>query len=177
MARRNASELVAGAVVLVVAVGFLGYAVASTGIGPRSGYVLHARFDHIDGITDGSDVRLAGVKIGSVTDTRIDPQTYQAVVTFTVSNAIELPTDSSAVVTSDGLLGGKFLALAPGGDSKMLAAGGTVQITQSALSLEELLGKFIFSVSDLASNVQKQLRQQQGASAGGDAAPAVPPLK
>jgi phospholipid/cholesterol/gamma-HCH transport system substrate-binding protein len=117
-----------------------------------------------------------------VTNTRIDPQTYQAVVTFTVSNAIELPTDSSAVVTSDGLLGGKFLALAPGGDSKMLAAGGTVEITQSALSLEELLGKFIFSVSDLASNVQKQLRQEPGSSdqahaGGSEASPAVPPLK
>jgi phospholipid/cholesterol/gamma-HCH transport system substrate-binding protein len=180
MAQRNVSELVAGAVVLVVAVGFLGFAVASTGIGPRSGYVLHARFDQIAGVSVGSDVRVAGVKVGSVIGTMIDPQTYQAIVTFTMQKAIELPDDSSVVVTSDGLLGGKFLAVAPGGDTKMLADGGTVQITQSSLSLEDLLGKFIFSVSDLSSNVAKHLHEEdQAAGKGGNAGKgdALPPLK
>jgi phospholipid/cholesterol/gamma-HCH transport system substrate-binding protein len=182
MAKRNVSELIAGAVVLAVAIGFLGYAVANTGVGPSSGYVLHARFDHIDGIAGGSDVRVAGVKVGSVIDARIDPQTYQAVVTFTMAKTIQLPDDSSVVVTSDGLLGGKFLAVAPGGDSKMLAAGGTVQITQSALSLEDLLGKFIFSVSDLSSNVAKHLRQEDQEGTKSSASPAsgggaLPPLK
>jgi phospholipid/cholesterol/gamma-HCH transport system substrate-binding protein len=133
MARRNVSELIAGAVVLAVSVGFLGYAVANTGRGGGAGYTLHARFDHIDGISVGSDVRVAGVKVGSVTEARIDPQSFQAVVSFTMAKAIELPTDSSVVVTSDGLLGGKFLAVAPGGDSKTIADGGTVQITQSAI--------------------------------------------
>ncbi len=80
-------------------------------------------------------------------------------VTFTVAPNLHLPKDSSAEITSDGLLGGKFLALVPGGDEKMLADGGEVTITQSAVSLEQLLGKFIFSVGDLASNVQKQLHQ------------------
>ena len=171
MAQRNVSELIAGAAVLVVALGFLGYAVANTGRGVGSGYTLHARFDHIDGISPGSDVRLAGVKIGSVSEARIDPQTFQAVVAFTVARAIQLPTDSSAVVTSDGLLGGKFLAIAPGGDAKMIEPGGTVQITQSSVSLEDLLGKFIFSVGDLSSNVQKHLRQEDQGAAGGLAPP------
>ena len=76
---------------------------------------------------------------------------------------MRLPVDSSAQVTSDGLLGGKFLALVPGGDDKMLPDGGEVTITQSALSLEDLLGKFIFNVADLSSNVAKSLDQKKDA--------------
>ena len=160
MAQRNFSELIAGAVVLVVAAGFLGYAVAHTGRSTVSGYTLRAKFDRIDGLAVGSDVRLAGVKVGSVTSAGVDPKTYQAMVTFTVQSTLQLPKDSSAEITSDGLLGGKFLSVVPGGDDKMLADGGEVTITQSAVSFEQLLGKFIFSVGDLSSNVQKSLREQ-----------------
>ncbi len=155
MAQRSLAETLTGAVVLVVAVGFLGYAVANTGRTPVSGYTLHARFDRIDGLAVGADVRLAGVKVGSVMSARVDPQSFQAEVDFTVQNAVKLPVDTSAEVTSDGLLGGKYLSLVPGGDEKTLAAGGTVTITQSAISLEQLLGKFIFSVSNLASEQKK----------------------
>ena len=161
MAQRNPAELIAGAVVLLVAGGFLAYAVANTGRITVSGTTLHAKFERIDGLTTGSEVRLAGVKVGSITATRIDPANYQALVTFTVVSGLRIPTDSSAEVTSDGLLGGKFLSIVPGGDEKMLENNGTVTITQSALSLEQLLGKFIFSVSDLSANVQKSLRQQE----------------
>jgi phospholipid/cholesterol/gamma-HCH transport system substrate-binding protein len=161
VAQRNLSELVAGAVVLVVAASFLGYAVANTGRTTVSGYTLHAKFDDIAGISVGSDVRLAGVKVGSVTATRVDAQTYQAGVTFTVMSSLRLPTDSSAQITSDSMLGGKVLTLVPGGDEKMLADGGEVTITQGAVSLEQLLGKFIFNVGDLSSNVQKMLRENQ----------------
>jgi phospholipid/cholesterol/gamma-HCH transport system substrate-binding protein len=159
VAQRNLSELVAGAVVLVVAVGFLGYAVANTGRATVSGYTLHAKFDDIAGVGVGSDVRLAGVKVGSVLATSIDPKTYQATVTFTVISSLKLPTDSSLQISSDSILGGKSLALAPGGAEKMLADGGEVTITQSSVSLEQLLGKFIFNVGDLSSNVQKLLKQ------------------
>lgn len=161
MAQRNLAELSAGALVLLAAAGFLGYAVANTGRAHVSGATLKARFDRVDGLAVGSDVRLAGVKIGSVASTAIDPKTFQAVVTFTVLPTLKLPKDSSAEITSDGLLGGKFLAIVPGGDDKMLADGGEVTITQSAVSFEQLLGKFIFSVNDLSSNVQKQLQQSQ----------------
>ncbi|HEX3350440.1 MAG TPA: outer membrane lipid asymmetry maintenance protein MlaD [Acetobacteraceae bacterium] len=161
MARRNNAELSAGLVVIVVAIVFLGYAVASTGHGPSSGYTLTARFNSISGLSTGSDVRLAGVPVGRVTSERIDPSTYQAVITFSVRDDLKLPTDSSAQITSDGLLGGVYLSLSPGGDEKMLPSGGTVQITQGAVSLEELLGKFIFSVSDLSENVRKQLQADQ----------------
>ena len=161
MAQRNATELLAGAVVLVVAGGFLAYAVANTGRVSVAGLTLHARFDRIDGLAAGSDVRMAGVKIGSVRSTGIDPKTYQAVVTFNLQSGLRLPRDSSAEISSDGLLAGKVLALVPGGDDKMLADGGEVTITQSAVSFEQLLGKFIFSVSDLSANVQKSLDQQK----------------
>jgi phospholipid/cholesterol/gamma-HCH transport system substrate-binding protein len=164
VAQRNLVETVAGAIVLVVAIGFLGYAVANTGRTPVTGYSLHARFDHIDGLAMGSDVRIAGVKVGSVMSARVDPQTYQADVTFTVQNAVKLPSDSSAEVTSDGLLGGKYLSLVPGGDEQMLPAGGTVTITQGSVSLEQLLGKFIFSVTSLAS--QKPQGQGSGQELG-----------
>ncbi len=159
MAQRNLTELLAGAVVLLVAAGFLGYAVANTGRSTVSGITLHAKFERIDGLAIGSDVRMAGVKIGSVSAAGIDPKTFQALVTFTVQSSLKLPRDSSAEITSDGLLGGKFLSIVPGGDDKVLAEGGEVTITQSAVSFEQLLGKFIFNVGDLAGAVQKQLQQ------------------
>ena len=154
MARHSAAELITGAVILLLAAGFLGYAVAHSGRTGLSGYPLTARFDRIDGLTVGSDVRMAGVKVGTISDARIDPQSYLAVVTLTVQDSIKLPKDSSAEVTSDGLLGGKFLSLTPGGDTKMLPPGGVITITQSSVSLEQLLGKFIFSVTSMVSAVK-----------------------
>ncbi len=161
MAQRNASELIAGFAVLVVAVGFLGYAMVHSGRTATSGYTLNAAFERIDGLNPGSDVRVAGVKVGRITNASIDPKSYQAQISFTVQDNIKLPTDSSAEITSDGLLGGKVLSLVPGGNDKMLGDGGRITITQSAASLEDLLGKFIFSVGDLSSNVQKSLRENQ----------------
>ncbi len=157
MARRSFAEVAAGAAVLVVAVGFFVYAVANTGRGTVGGYSLHASFDNVGGISTGSDVRVAGLKIGSVTSLVIDPKTYQAIATFTVQNDIKMSTDSSASIATGGLLGGNFISLATGGDSKMLGDGGTITITQSAVNLEDLLGKFIFNVGNLAETAQKQM--------------------
>jgi phospholipid/cholesterol/gamma-HCH transport system substrate-binding protein len=167
MAHRNAAELVAGAVVLAVALGFLGYAVANTErVGP-AGYTLHARFTAIDGLSVGSDVRMAGVKLGSVIATRLDPQTYQAVVDFTVAEDVKLPRDSSASVTSDGLLGGKYLDLQPGGETAVIPPGGTVTITQSSISIEQLLGKFIFSMGNLSAGQKPGGAPEQKQQGGG----------
>jgi phospholipid/cholesterol/gamma-HCH transport system substrate-binding protein len=151
MGRRNIAEVLTGAVVLLVAAGFLAYAVANSGRSAVSGYTLYARFDRIDGLGIGADVRLAGVKVGSVNEERIDPQSFQAVVALSLRNDLKLPKDSAAIVTSESLLGGKYLSLQPGGDETMLQPGQTITITQSSVSLEELLGKFIFSMT----NVQK----------------------
>jgi len=129
--------------------------VANSGRGSVSGYPLNARFTSIDGLVAGSDVRLAGVKVGNVTGLTIDPQTFQAVVAMQVEDKVKLPKDSSAAVTSDGLLGGKYLALTPGGDDQTIPPNGTITITQGSVSLEQLLGKFIFSVTDMV-NATKQ---------------------
>jgi phospholipid/cholesterol/gamma-HCH transport system substrate-binding protein len=151
MARHNAAEVLAGAAVLVVAGGFLAFAVAHSGRSTTTGYELKAQFDHIDGLSVGNDVRMAGVKVGSIIDERIDPKTFLAVVTLTVSAALVLPKDTSAEIDSDSLLGGKYISLSPGGDTTMLKPGQTITITQSSVSLEQLLGKFIFSVTSLNS--------------------------
>jgi phospholipid/cholesterol/gamma-HCH transport system substrate-binding protein len=152
MARRsNAVETLTGAVVILLAAGFLAYAIAHSGRTVRSGYMLHATFDSIDGLGVGSDVKMAGVKLGSVTGMALDPKTYQATVSFTVSDAVRLPKDSSAAVVSEGLLGGKYLKLQPGGDEQIIPPGGHLSITQSSINIEELLGKFIFSMGNLAS--------------------------
>lgn len=162
MARHNASELVAGAVVLLVAGGFLVYGVIATGRTTSSGVSMHAEFDNIGSLSSGGDVRIAGVKIGSVTRTSYDPQTYRARVDFSVAPSVKLPTDSSAQIASAGLLGGASLNLVPGGSADMIQEGQAVQITQSAANLEDLLGKFIFNVGSLADASQKQL-QRDGA--------------
>ena len=144
MAQRNTADLIAGAVVLVVAIGFLGYALANTGRGlGGGGYTLHAAFDSVDGLSVGSDVRVAGVKVGDITSMRIDPDSYRADVNFTVADNIKLPKDSDAAVVSDGLLGGKYLRLRPGGDTAMLAPGGEITLTQPSINIEDLLGKFV----------------------------------
>jgi phospholipid/cholesterol/gamma-HCH transport system substrate-binding protein len=158
MHRRSVAEVLTGAVVLLVAAGFLGYAVANSGRSATSGYTLYAKFDHIDGMGVGADVRIAGVKVGGVNQERIDPETFQAVVALSVRNDIRLPKDSAAIITSESLLGGKYLSLQPGGDETLLQPGQTITITQSSVSIEELLGKFIFSMT----NVQKNSETQPG---------------
>ncbi len=161
MARRS-SEIAAGAAVLAVAAGFLVYAVASTGRGHVGGYTLHAAFDNVGGIATGSDVRVAGLKVGSVTGLAIDPRSYQALATFTVQSDIKLSSDSSATIATGGLLGGNFISLATGGDDKTLSDGGTITVTQSAVNLEDLLGKFIFNVGALSEVAQKQMDTLKG---------------
>lgn len=147
MARRSVAEVATGGIVLLAAAGFVLYAAAHTGRTGGGGYPLHAEFDSIDGISDGSDVRLAGVKVGSVTRTAVDPRTYRATVDLMVAGNVQLPRDSSAQITTEGLLGGKYVSLMPGGDEKMLPPGGEIVHTQPSISLEALLGKFIFGMS------------------------------
>jgi phospholipid/cholesterol/gamma-HCH transport system substrate-binding protein len=153
MQRRSLAEILTGSVVLLVALGFLIYAVSSSGrsLAGTDGVELTARFDRIDGLQPGADVRIGGVKVGSVVDQRIDPLTFLAVLRLRVNGELKLPSDTSAEITSESLLGGKYVALVPGGEEKVLANGDQITITQSAVSLESLLGRFIFSVTELAS--------------------------
>lgn len=142
---RNFLETLLGGVVLAVAIAFFYYAYQSSQTGGSDGYDLLAQFDRIDGLDDGADVRIGGIKVGSVTKQTLDPETYRAQVSFTVQDNVELPLDTSAAIMSDGLLGGKYLSLDPGGDIDMLEAGDEVTLTQSSIRLEDLIGQLIYS--------------------------------
>lgn len=150
MKGRSLAEVLAGAAVLLVAAVFLVFAVTNSGRGGVSGpgLTLTARFDRIDGLAPGADVRIAGVKVGSVADQRIDPQTFLAVLTMRIDGRLRIPSDSSAEIASEGLLGGRFVSIVPGGSDRILADGAQITITQSAISLEGLLGRFIFSMTE-----------------------------
>ena len=153
MQKRSLAELLTGAIVLAVAIVFLAYAVTGSGRSlTGTGIALTARFDRIDGLAAGADVRLAGVKVGQVVAQRIDPETFLAVLTLRVDAALRLPSDTSAEIQSESLLGGKYISLVPGGSDRLLQDGGEITITQSAVSLESLLGRFIFSVTEMNQN-------------------------
>ena len=171
MQKRSLAEILTGAVVLVVAIVFLAYAITGSGRALTTGGLsLTARFDRIDGLAPGADIRIAGVKVGQVVGQRIDPETFLAVLTLRVDSTLRLPSDTSAEVQSEGLLGGKYIALVPGGSETILRDGGEITITQSAVSLESLLGRFIFSVTEM--NQQREREQpDQTAPAPAPAAP------
>ena len=145
--KRNIVETILGAVVLLVAGGFLFFFYKTTDIKPATGYELTAEFDHVDGLEPGAPVRVSGVKVGQVLGFDLDPKNYRALVRMNIRNGVELPTDSSAVIASAGLLDGKFMTLQPGSDDEMLKAGGKINFTQSTASLEQLLGQVIFSLT------------------------------
>lgn len=141
---RNIVETIVGALVLVVAGVFVFYAFAKSDRGGPAGYEILARFDRIDGLKRGADVTLSGVKVGSVTGFDLDRKTYQAVVRMMVSSNVSLPVDTHAKIVSESLLGGMVVVLEPGGDTKMLSAGGEIDRTQGAVPLSELIAKFMF---------------------------------
>ena len=143
--QRNAIEPILGALVLVAAIAFLVFAYNKAGQRSFSGYPLIARFSSIDGLETGSDVRIGGVKVGQVTDIAIDPETYLAMVKLTVAPEIKVPTDSVAAISTEGLLGGKYLGLEPGVSDNMLKPGGLITHTEASVSLEGLIGKFMYS--------------------------------
>lgn len=139
----NIVETVIGAVVLCVAGGFLYYASQSADLRGGGSYDLNAKFFKIEGVAAGSDVRVSGVKVGSVKSVELDPQSYQANIVFSLRNEVKLPSDSSAKIASEGLLGGSFLAIEPGGSEYYLEAGEDIEYTQGSVSLVDLIGKAI----------------------------------
>jgi len=142
--QRNAIEPILGALVLAAAVSFLVFAYNKAGQHSFSGYPLTARFSSVDGLQTGSDVRIGGVKVGQVTSIAIEPESYLALVKLTVAPDIKLPVDSVASVSTEGLLGGKYLGLLPGSSDDMLKPQGRIAHTEAAISLESLIGQFIY---------------------------------
>lgn len=145
---RNLVETLMGAVVLVVAALFLIFAYSTTNVRAVRGYDVTAKFERIDGLATGSDVKISGIKVGTLIEQRLDPETYLAVVRLSIDNSVRLPEDTVAQVSSEGLLGGNFLALVPGGADKMIEPGGEIKYTQAPVNLVQMLGKFIFNAAD-----------------------------
>lgn len=150
--RGNVIETVMGAVVLVIAALFLVFAYKSSQLREVSGYRLEADFQSIDGIHQGSDVRISGIKVGSVVGEQLDPKTFIAKLEFSVDPSVKLPEDSVAEIVSSGLLGDKYVSIQPGGADQDLPPGGKIKYTQSSVSLEHMIGQMIFS----APNAKKQ---------------------
>lgn len=153
---RNVIETVMGGVVLLVAAGFVALAFQSGTVSRDDGYRVTAEFDNASGLAPGADVRMSGVKIGVVTEQRLDPKTFFAVVTMTVDEEIKLPKDTSARILADGLLGSNFVSLEPGGDEANIEAGGKITFTQGSINVVDLLGRFIFSAAESAAGTAPQ---------------------
>ncbi len=165
MTRRNPIETVLGAVVLVIAAMFLVFAYSASDLRAVTGYDVTATFLKVGGLERGSDVRISGINVGTVTGQYLDPQTFEAKVTMSISSEVKLPADTTAAIVSDGLLGGKYINLVPGQAAERIAAGGAIAKTRDFQSLEDLVGEIIF----LATN-----SGNASAGNGGAAAPAVP---
>jgi len=143
--QNNAAEVLIGAIVVVVAVFFLVFTYSRTSSGSLSGYEVLARLPKVDGLGIGTDVRVSGIKVGNVTDLVLDPATFLVTVHMSIRDDIKLPTDSSLLITSAGVLGSQYLSISPGGDDKNIPPGGMIVNTQAANSndLMNLAGRYL----------------------------------
>jgi phospholipid/cholesterol/gamma-HCH transport system substrate-binding protein len=142
MQQNNTVETIIGAIVVAVAIAFIAFAYRSTNAGALTGYEITAKLARVDGINTGTDVRLSGIKIGTVTDMTLNPN-YLVTVHMRIRSDIQIPSDSSLIVTSSGLLGSSYVSISPGGDDEMLKDGGQIRSAQGAVDLMGLVGRFI----------------------------------
>ena len=163
----NAVETLIGTLVIAIAAGFLVFAYSMGDVAKVQGYKLVANFERADGINVGTDVRISGIKVGSVIGQTLDNSTYFARVVLTVDKAVKVPEDSSVKVASDGLLGGNYLTIQPGGSEKLLADGGEIMNTQPSIDLMSLVSRMLFSPSKTSGGDSQQQK-------GGAEAPAGP---
>lgn len=142
--RENAGEALVGLLVVLLAIWFVWFAWMRTGGGEKAGAIhVIALFPNAAGVNIGTDVRVAGLKIGSVTQQKLDTESYQVAVTLALDPAVKIPADSSAAITSEGLLGSTFIALLPGGETTPLKNGDTIADTQGAIDVMGMVGQFI----------------------------------
>jgi phospholipid/cholesterol/gamma-HCH transport system substrate-binding protein len=149
MVQRKTLELWVG---MFVAAGLIGLGVLAFRVGNltladvSNAYEVKARFDNIGGLKVKSAVTMAGVRLGRVSAISFDEERYQAVVTMDIDGRYNrIPTDTSAAILTSGLLGEQYIGLEPGGAETYLKNGDTLQLTQSAVVLEKLIGQFLFS--------------------------------
>lgn len=143
---RSVIETFLGALVLVVAGYFLIFSYNTANVKKVDGYEVVADFSGIGGLAVGDDVQISGVKVGTVTGVKLNADTYLARVHMSIDPSVKIPVDTAALISSESLLGGKYLALEPGAEEEMIVAGGRVPYTQAPQNLEQLLGQFIFSM-------------------------------
>lgn len=152
--QNNFVETIIGAAVIGVAAIFLTFAYSFTDSGPAGdSYRLFARISNATGIGPGTDVRIAGIKVGSVVKQELDPETYEAVIHFTVNKKFPLTEDTFFKVTSEGLLGSNFVSLAPGGNiEEMLADGDQIDNATGAVDLIALISQAVFGSGSSSSS-------------------------
>lgn len=138
----NILEAFIGAVVLIIASLFIFFAYTTSGEKIKSGYTLTARFDNIGGIAVGADVKINGIKVGIVKSLEID-ENYQAKAVFLIKNGMNIPKDTTAAVTTDGIMGNKFISMITGFDSEMLGPNEEIESTRSSVNLEDMIDKFV----------------------------------
>ena len=143
--KNSTVETLIGAAVVVIAAGFFFFAYQSSGKGAASGsYKLSAEFDNAEGVNVGTDVRIAGVKVGSVTGFTLNPENFQAQAVMEIDPKVKLTDDATAKVTAEGLLGSKFISLEQGGSEAILADGGVISNTQGAVDIWSLISQAMF---------------------------------
>lgn len=140
-------ETIMGIVVLLIAVLFLGFAYRVSDLQVVKGYEVNARFFKVGGLSVGSDVRINGVKIGTVTSQKLSSEDYMVDVALSISSDVKLPDDSVASITNDGLMGNKFVKIEPGNSKTFLVDGSEIKKTKDFETLEDLIGKFIFKAT------------------------------
>ncbi len=146
---KNFVETLTGFLVIAVALFFLTYAyVGKNNKENYDGTVYNVNFERVDGLAVGGDVKISGLRVGSVLSAEIDEKTYQAKVKLEVDKDIKIPDDSTAEIISAGLLGDKYIAIVPGGSEKNLKKGEDIRFSQPSISIEALVGKFMFGSSD-----------------------------
>ena len=142
--KENLVEALVGLLVVLLGVWFVIFAYGRTGGGAKANsYRVEALFPNISGVNEGTDVRVAGMKVGTVIAAQLDPQSYQAKLTLSLDRSVKVPADSSAAITSEGILGGTYVALLPGGDPTPLKNGDVIFDTQGAMDLMAMIGQYI----------------------------------
>ena len=150
--KRNSLETVVGALVIAAAAYFLFFALHNLEHRKDNGYELLAQFNDVGGLAPGSSVRISGVKVGALSKITLDPKTFLATVHMQIESNVHLPVDTIASINTPGLLGDKYLSLEPGNADDMLQPGGMITDTNSAASLEKLLGEVVFNLANLGKN-------------------------
>lgn len=141
-------ETIMGVVVIVIAALFLFFAYRVSDLQVVKGYTVSAHFLKVGGLTIGSDVRINGIKVGTVISQKLNPEDYVAEIKMSLSPDLKLPKDSVAVIASSGLMGNKFIKIEPGQDSEILADGDEISRTKDFKTLEDMVGEIIFMVTD-----------------------------